>query len=304
MSQGLYSCSLCGKAFDAVCHLETHVRSHTGERPYQCDQCEKSFSVMSNLKRHIKTVHVKERFHSCDLCGKTFSQSNNLKRHRKTHESAAAGGNITCSSPSSEDVMTLMLDRSRSSSGGSQMTDESSVSGVGAAGAFDLESICSSRRMSSVCSDIDLDSVGGVDSVGGDYSPWCNVDLELMGEDSFVLESPQDCGGGGGGGCVMMENGITAGYGFTIPEVADESISTTSMEFPVTFRRSRSLTLDEQQSEEPQLAVPMEAIVGTVMVDQSEVLPCISRQSTPDAIFLSRNSSGDKFALQFGDELN
>ncbi|MEQ2203602.1 hypothetical protein XENOCAPTIV_001206, partial [Xenoophorus captivus] len=44
-----FACSYCGKCFTSSRSLETHVRVHTGERPYSCAQCGKRFTQMSVL---------------------------------------------------------------------------------------------------------------------------------------------------------------------------------------------------------------------------------------------------------------
>ncbi|PWA03091.1 hypothetical protein BB558_000727 [Smittium angustum] len=55
-AQKKYLCKTCKKQFARPSTLQTHIYSHTGERPFMCTfpGCKKNFSVLSNLRRHEK----------------------------------------------------------------------------------------------------------------------------------------------------------------------------------------------------------------------------------------------------------
>lgn len=77
-------CRFCDKAFSSPANLESHVRTHTGEKPFGCTVCGKRFSQFWNLKIH-KYIHTGERPYQCPLCPERFSDPSNLKKHQKRH---------------------------------------------------------------------------------------------------------------------------------------------------------------------------------------------------------------------------
>ena len=64
-TQKKHKCKICDKRFTRPSSLQTHMYSHTGEKPYACEAegCGRHFSVVSNLRRHRK-VHKGDRMGS------------------------------------------------------------------------------------------------------------------------------------------------------------------------------------------------------------------------------------------------
>lgn len=79
-----YICEICGKRFAASGDVQRHIIIHSGEKPHLCDICGRGFSNFSNLKEHKKT-HTADKVFTCDECGKSFNMQRKLVKHRIRH---------------------------------------------------------------------------------------------------------------------------------------------------------------------------------------------------------------------------
>ena len=63
----VFQCTICGKAFSRSGNLTTHMRTHTGARPYPCPTCGVAFSQSGTLTAHMRT-HTGARPYPCNTC--------------------------------------------------------------------------------------------------------------------------------------------------------------------------------------------------------------------------------------------
>merc|ERR1712156_683850 len=57
LENGDSQCPLCQKIMRTKNYFESHIRTHTGEKPFACSACDYAASDRSNLRRHINSKH-------------------------------------------------------------------------------------------------------------------------------------------------------------------------------------------------------------------------------------------------------
>ncbi|KAM9513134.1 uncharacterized protein ACWYII_046658 isoform 1-T1 [Salvelinus alpinus] len=79
-----YVCKECGKRFSDTSAYRYHLLIHNGVKPFKCQDCGKAFKQKSLLRKHM-TVHSGERKYSCSQCDRQFAYRESLKLHLRTH---------------------------------------------------------------------------------------------------------------------------------------------------------------------------------------------------------------------------
>ncbi|KAF9920341.1 hypothetical protein FBU30_009851 [Linnemannia zychae] len=79
----IHACHICLREFTRACNMQSHILTHSGDKPHSCSQCDQKFVRIYDKKRHMRIHNSDDGPYKCEMCPLRFKRTEPRNRHQQ-----------------------------------------------------------------------------------------------------------------------------------------------------------------------------------------------------------------------------